>query len=104
MDVKDIIDIMDIAAIADADFDDLDSIRAARAMQKRHLQMAQRLEELAIRGMEEMQRKVAAGQPLNLTAEECKTLFNLSRKLAPSLVMGEEMLKLLDPSGGKKPN
>ena len=102
MDVKDIIDIMDIAAIADADFDDLDSIQAARAVQKRHLRMAQRLEELAIRGMEEMQRKVARGEPLNMSASDAKALLDLSRKLAPSLVMGEEMLSLLDPSGGKK--
>lgn len=104
MDIKDIVEIMDIAALAEADFDDLDSTEARRALQKRHIQMSRRLEELAIRGMEEMQRKVAAGQPLNLTAEECKALFNLSRKLAPSLVMGEEMRRLLDPSGSRKPN
>ena len=95
MDIKDIVEIMDIAALADADFDDVDSTAARRALQQRHIQMSRRLEELAIRAMEEIQQK---GEPLNLTAAEAKALFDLGRKL-----MGGRTLTLtLDPPG--KPN
>jgi hypothetical protein len=106
MDIVDIVAIMGIVAIAGPDFEgdpDLDSPEQRRAMQKRHVQMVLRLQALVIRALEEMEQKVAAGQPLNLTADECKTLLDVGRKLAP-WAMGEQILTLLDPSGSGKPN
>jgi hypothetical protein len=104
MEIKDIVEIMEIAALGDADFEDVDSAAARRALQQRHLRMSRRLEEFAIRGMEEMQQKVARGEPLNMSAPDAKALLDLSRKLAPSLAVGEEMLALLDSvSGARKP-
>jgi hypothetical protein len=105
-DVTDIVAITDIIAIARPDFEgdpDLDSREQRRAMQQRHVQMVLRLQALLIGAMQEMEQRIVSGEPLNLTMDECRTLLDLGRKLAPSWTMSGQMLKLLDPSG-RKPN
>jgi hypothetical protein len=50
-------------------------------MRRRHLKIALRMQAVALYALEELERKVAAGKPLNLGAEDAKTLLDAGGKL-----------------------
>ena len=58
--------------------DDPDSIRE---MRQRHLSIGLRMQKLACIALEELEAKAKAGKPLNLTAEDAKTLLDAGAKL-----------------------
>jgi hypothetical protein len=59
-------------------FDDHESIVA---MRRRHAEIGRRLQEIAVRGLEELEAKVAAGEPTGLTAEEIEQLLRTAAEL-----------------------
>jgi hypothetical protein len=82
--------------------DDADSIEE---MRRRHLSIGLRMQAIAVRALEELEQKVAAGQPLGLSAEEAKALLDAGAELERS-ALGEK-----EPADGdvpiakaKKPN
>lgn len=61
--------------------DNFDSPAAVMAMRRRHLELGLRMQAVALRALHELERKAEAGQPLNLSAEDAKTLFDAGAKL-----------------------
>lgn len=83
--------------------DDDDSIED---MRRRHLSVGLRMQAIAIRAFEELEQKAAAGEPLNLTAENAKTLLDAGAKLERE-ALGEKEPDgdgSLGPIINKKPN
>ena len=50
-------------------------------MRLRHAEIGRRLQEIGIAALEELEQKIKSGEPLNLTAAECKTLLDVGRQL-----------------------
>jgi hypothetical protein len=61
--------------------DNFDSPEAIRAMRRRHLKFGLRMQAVAIRALEELEEKMAAGKPLNLRSGDAKTLLDAGAKL-----------------------
>jgi hypothetical protein len=60
---------------------DFDSPEQQLAMRKRHAALGLRMQSIAIQALEELEQKLAAGKPLNLTREDAKTLLAAGAKL-----------------------
>lgn len=50
-------------------------------MRRRHLEVALRMQAVALYALEELERKVAAGEPLGLSAMDAKTLLKAGQAL-----------------------
>jgi hypothetical protein len=50
-------------------------------MRRRHLDVALRMQKLACIALEEWERKAARGEPLNMTGEDAKALFDVGVKI-----------------------
>jgi hypothetical protein len=59
----------------------LDDVESIASMRRRHLRLALRMQALGVLGLEELEKKAKAGEPLNLTAEDAKTLLDAGAKL-----------------------
>jgi hypothetical protein len=85
--------------------DDDDSIAG---MRRRHIQIAMRMQALGALGLEELEKKAKAGEPLNLTAEDAKTLLDAGAKLERAALGEKEREQDADgslaPIVNKKPN
>lgn len=68
---------------------DVDSPDQRLQMRKRHASIGLRMQAVALRALEELEQKVAAGQSLNLNAEDAKTLLDAGAKLERS-ALGEK--------------
>lgn len=68
---------------------DVDSPDQRLQMRKRHASIGLQMRAVALRALEELEQKVAAGQPLNLNAEDAKTLLDAGAKLE-RLALGEK--------------
>jgi hypothetical protein len=75
----------------------LDDAASIIEMRQRHLDVALRMQRVAVRAIEELEQKLARGEPLNLSAEDAKTLLNASAKLERS-ALGEK-----EPADGDAP-
>jgi hypothetical protein len=80
---------------------DFDSAAARVAMRRRHLQIGLRMQAIATYALEELERKIATGEPLGLSAEDAKKLLAAGEKLEREAIRsrGNEEPVLL-----KKPN
>lgn len=58
-----------------------DSAEARVEMRRRHLEIAFRMQAVALYALEALERKAAAGKPLGLRAEEAEKLLDAGRKL-----------------------
>jgi hypothetical protein len=74
--------------------DDTDSVVA---MRRRHLSIGLRMQALACIALEELEAKVAAGQPLGLSAEDAKALLDAGAELERAALGGKE------PDDGEAP-
>jgi hypothetical protein len=86
--------------------DKFDSPEAIVQMRKRHLSIGLRMQAVAVHALEELEQKVAAGKPLNLSAEDAKTLLDAGAKLERE-ALGEKERDGDDasvPDSLKKPN
>lgn len=86
--------------------DNFDSPAAVIAMRRRHLELGLRMQAVALRALEELERKAEAGQPLNLSAEDAKALHDLGSKLERA-ALGEKEREddpSIAPDSLKKPN
>jgi hypothetical protein len=63
------------------DIIDVDSPEQRMAMRRRHVLIGRRMQAVALRALEELEAKVAAGQPLRLSARDAKSLFDAGAKL-----------------------
>lgn len=77
----------------------LDDAETIIAMRKRHLAAGLRMQAVALRALEELEQKIAAGEPLGITAEDAKTLSSAGEQLERDAFRGKK-----PDDGGKKPN
>ena len=59
----------------------LDDAGSIEAMRRRHLSIGLRMQALAVRALEELEQKIEAGERLDMTAEDAKTLLDAGAKL-----------------------
>jgi len=76
---------------------DFDSHEARAAMRRRHVELGLRLQAVANYALAELERKVAAGQPLNMNREQAETLRDAGEKIERE-ALGD------GPGDLKKPN
>ena len=71
------------------DITDVDSPNQRTQMRKRHASIGLRMQAVALRALEELEQKIAAGQPLNLSAHDARTLLDSGAKLE-RVALGEK--------------
>ena len=71
------------------DIIDVDSPEQRIAMRKRHLELALRMQAVAIAALKELEQKATIGKPLELTAEDAKALLDTGAKLESAVIGGE---------------
>ena len=59
----------------------LDDEESIASMRQRHVRIGLRMQALAVRALEELEAKVAAGKPLGVTAEDAKALLDVGATL-----------------------
>jgi predicted transcriptional regulator len=64
------------------------SPQAIAEMNRRHLSIAFRMQAVAVAALEEWERKIAAGEPLNVSAEDAKALLDAGREMERSALGG----------------
>jgi hypothetical protein len=84
----------------DDDISDVDSPEQRMQMRKRHAAIGLRMQAVALRALEELEQKVAAGKPLNMTAEDAEKLRDAGAKLEREALGGDPS----DLDSLKKPN
>jgi hypothetical protein len=60
---------------------EFDSPEARRSMRRRHLAIALRMQAVAVAALEELEQKVAAGKPLEMTGEDAHKLLDCGARL-----------------------
>jgi hypothetical protein len=61
------------------------------AMRRRHLSVGLRFQAIAVYALEELEKKMASGQPLGLTAEDAKTLLDAGAALERGALGGRKV-------------
>jgi len=85
---------------------DFDSRAAIAEMRRRHVLIGRRMQEVALRALEELEAKVAVGQPLKVSAEDAKILLDAGAKLERAAMGDKEQegdAPML-PGTSKRPN
>ena len=77
--------------------DEFDSPAAIRESRRRRAALGVRMQMVAARALEELEAKIAAGQPLNMTREQAETLRNAGEEIEREALGG-------DPTDLKRPN
>ena len=77
--------------------DNFDGPEARRAMRRRHVELAIRMQAIASAALAEWECKIAAGEPLNVSAQDAKALLDAGRELERESCDG-------DDDSPKKPN
>lgn len=77
--------------------DEFDSPEQRRAMRRRHAELGVRMQRIAVAALEELERKMASGEPLNLTRAQAETLRSAGEKIEREALGG-------DPDSLKKAN
>jgi hypothetical protein len=80
----------------------LDDAESIEAMRRRHLSIGLRMQRVAIIALEEWERKVAAGEPLGLSAEDARTLLDAGAKLERE-ALGKKDAPMLAAEHGDPP-
>lgn len=70
------------------DIIDVDSPEARIAMRRRHLELGLRMQAVGVHALEELEQKIAAGKPLDMSSEDAKKLFD-SGATMERLALGE---------------
>jgi hypothetical protein len=65
----------------DDDIIDVDSPEQRTAMRRRHVELGRRMQAVAVAALEELEAKIAAGQPLGLSREDAGALLDVGRRL-----------------------
>jgi hypothetical protein len=73
----------------DDDLFTFDSAIERREMRRRHASMGRRMQLVASYAVEELERKMAAGEPLNLSREEAEKLKAVGEELERKATRGE---------------
>jgi len=61
-------------------------------MRRRHMRLGMQMQALAARGLDELRLRMERGQPLNLSADECKTLADAGLELEKSALPEGEIV------------
>ncbi|MFZ0418415.1 MAG: hypothetical protein WAM04_09925 [Candidatus Sulfotelmatobacter sp.] len=68
---------------------DIGSPQAIAEMNRRHLSIALRMQAVAAAALEEWERKIVAGEPLNVSAEDAKALLDAGREMEREALGGD---------------
>jgi hypothetical protein len=89
-----------MVALNNKKVDGVDDAESIAEMRVRHLRLGMRMQAIATKAIEELEKKVKAGQPLGLSAEDARRLLDAGVELEQRALGRKEPDDVSDP----KPN
>jgi hypothetical protein len=80
---------------------EFDSPQARREMNRRHAAIAKQMQAIAIHALRELQQKIEAGQPLDISAEDARRMYADGLKMEREAKENDEPIP---PATARKPH